>query len=500
MNSLVVILLLKLGSTLFAEGPVVKIGDMACKPQLLQYYGLGGLMEPTPYSVILQHLNADFCPGIEYSCCTHTDFDNAMIMWEVKVVKIKRYLSKMYHIVQKVTLLQPSLLSVASSIQGNPSKYCREIDSTFFNNPIHYNEIYFYLQNSIEAFAFMQKGFYCAICNAKNHQYLAVETGTARKVAVMDVQFCNDLIFFFREYIMFKTYFLDPLIVNTNYLLNCHNNSKKFEYEFEYMTTYHMIEGCVEKGENCEYVCKEFRFGGSSELFIGNLKKFYEFYENVEKLLSDFKTDYEEDEKEEFKIEEEDYPSDFFTIGGPSISAETNTLLNDYDLTTFDINIATKGINLFDIAAHSNFFITNAMSRTSMMKNFGLHKTATSSAVSSSSIEFDFGEEMEASVTGNETVQSVAENKERDIKYDHEKPVESPVAPSKTEENVLELERDQLEQDLAEDINTHDAVEADPIAKQETSETNQTAPNKKKSGANALATTITLVILVLFKY
>ena len=218
MKNLSFILLLGLGFTLFAEGPVVKIGDLSCKPQILQFYGLGGLMEPTPYSTILHHLNSNHCPGIEYSCCSHTDFDLATEMWEEKVHSIKRYLSKMYHIIQKVTLLQPSLLNIASTVQGKPSKYCREVDSTFFNNPIHYNEIYFYLQNSIEAFAFVQKGFYCAICDARNHQYLAVDVGSARKVAVMDVKFCNDLIFFFREYIMFKTYFLDPLIVNTNYL------------------------------------------------------------------------------------------------------------------------------------------------------------------------------------------------------------------------------------------------------------------------------------------
>ena len=271
-------LLFKLGIAVFT------VEDMPCKTQILQFYGLGGVVQPTSYEKILQQLNADFCPGIEYSCCSYTDFKLSKTLWDTKVDGIKSYLTKMFKIIQKTAMLQPSLLHIASVIRDKPSRYCREVDSTFFNNPIRYDEVYFYLQNALEAFAFMQKGFYCAICDAKNHQYLALEMGNTRKVVVMDLKFCNDLIFFFREFIMFKVYFIDPMIVNTNYLLNCHEDTDKYRFEFEYMTTYQMIERCVEKGENCEYVCKEFRFGGSSELFVGKIKKMYEFFKNVEKV------------------------------------------------------------------------------------------------------------------------------------------------------------------------------------------------------------------------
>jgi len=199
---------------------VITADDLTCKTQILQLYGLGGLVQPVSYYNLIKQLNVDHCPGIEYSCCSFSDFKLTRSYWLKRVESIKRYLTKMFRIVQKTTVLQGSLLQIASLIKNKNSKYCKEVDATFFNNPIHYDEIYYYLQNAIDAFAFLQKGFYCMICDAKNHQFLGINKEKARKVAIIDVKFCNDLVFFFREFIMFKVYFIDPMIVNTNYLLN----------------------------------------------------------------------------------------------------------------------------------------------------------------------------------------------------------------------------------------------------------------------------------------
>ena len=93
----------------------------------------------------------------------------------------------------------------------------------------------------------------------------------------MSHKMCNDLIFFFREFIMFKVYYLDPLIINTNLLFNCYEDTDEYKYNFFYNTTYHTIEDCVEKGLDCEFVCKEFKFGTTSDLFVGRLSKYYKF-------------------------------------------------------------------------------------------------------------------------------------------------------------------------------------------------------------------------------
>ena len=99
---------------------------------------------------------------------------------------------------------------------------------------------------------------------------------------------CNDLIFFFREFIMFKVYYLDPLIVNTNMLFNCYEDTEEYKYNFFYNVTFHSIKNCLEEGEECEFLCKEFKFGTTSDLFIGKLHKYYEFLNNIEKVLKKY--------------------------------------------------------------------------------------------------------------------------------------------------------------------------------------------------------------------
>ena len=41
----------------------------------------------------------------------------------------------------------------------------------------------------------------------------------------------------------------------------------------------------MDKGEECEFVCKEFKFGGTSELFLGDLEKYLAFLDKVSALL-----------------------------------------------------------------------------------------------------------------------------------------------------------------------------------------------------------------------
>lgn len=88
---------------------------------------------------------------------------------------------------------------------------------------------------------------------------------------------CNDLIFFFREFLVFKVFFLDPLMVNTNLLFNCYEDTDIYKYDLFYEANFASIKHCLEKGEECEFVCKEFRFGTTSNLFIGKLSEYYEF-------------------------------------------------------------------------------------------------------------------------------------------------------------------------------------------------------------------------------
>lgn len=123
------------------------------------------------------------------------------------------------------------------------------------------------------------------LCDQENHQYLALEQGFTRRVNVISHKFCNDLIFFFREFLMFKVYYLDPLIVNTRLLFNCYEDKDLYDYNLFYNSTFASIQQCLENGEDCEFVCKEFRFGTTSDMFIGRLSNYYQFLKEIEEVI-----------------------------------------------------------------------------------------------------------------------------------------------------------------------------------------------------------------------
>ena len=81
---------------------------------------------------------------------------------------------------------------------------------------------------------------------------------------------------------MFKVYYLDPLMINTNLLFNCYEDTEFYQFNLYYNTTFANIQSCIDQGENCEFVCKEFKFGTTSDLFIGRLSKYEEFLRAME--------------------------------------------------------------------------------------------------------------------------------------------------------------------------------------------------------------------------
>lgn len=71
----------------------------------------------------------------------------------------------------------------------------------------------------------------------------------------------------------------------------------------------------MENGENCESLCKEFKFGTTSEMFIGRLSHYTEFIETMETVLNKYNPDLKLDENEpnnELYMDEWEYPEEFF--------------------------------------------------------------------------------------------------------------------------------------------------------------------------------------------
>ena len=425
---------------------IVDSENYICKTQLLQFYGLAGVSNPLHYGRLREDMNNDFCPGIEYSCCTREDFQLTIDMWNKNSDNIKRYVTKLFKVIQKTSILQGSLVNLAGKFKHNKSRYCRDVDFTYFNSAIKYDEVYFYIQNALEAFAFLQKGFYCTICDAKNHQYLGIDYGFTRRVAVVNEKFCNDLIFFFREFIMFKVFFIDPLVKNANDLFNCQAGFDKYHFNFHYNTTYYNLESCTEKGENCEYLCKEFKFGSTSELFIGSLKDYYDFFKVLENTVQKLDGDVKKDLDDEFRIDEREFGEEFFA--DPIVVNENQSyfLLKDFNMTNWEINIEKNGINMFDIAVHSNYWLTDASTRKVMIKNYGLNQPGDTDFSTKNKIETQV--DIAAREYFERSGQAAEFKKEQSvaIKHQREKDEQNPFIPSKAEMAALSDERDRLEQ------------------------------------------------------
>ena len=349
--------------------------DYKCKIQALQFYGMEGLSSPIDYKTILNEMNNNYCPGIKHSCCTREDFSKTQRLWDQKARDLKKYITKQFRIIQKISVLQSSLLSLSNEVRNKQTDRCREVDFTFFNSPIKYNEVYFYLENAFEAFAYLQKGFYCMLCDAKQHEFMAITKDYTRRVNVISHKMCNDLIFFFREFIMFKVYYLDPFFINTNLLFNCMEDTDKYKFNLIYNVTFGNIESCVEKGENCEFVCKEFKFGTTGDLFIGKVDEYHEFLKTIQEIIKihDPSLNLDDDNQpgSELYIDNIEYPKEFFVDPEQAISPQSFYVLKDFNMTQFEINVEEEGLNLFDIAYKSNFPLTNSLTTAVLEKNYG---------------------------------------------------------------------------------------------------------------------------------
>ncbi len=184
---------------------------------------------------------------------------------------------------------------------------------------------------------------------------------------------------------MFKVYYLDPLMVNTNLLFNCFEENDSYKFDLFYNTTFEAIENCIDNGKGCEFVCKEFKFGTTGEMFIGKLDTYLEFLDKVQELLTKYHPEEEntlnlDDPNSEFYIDRtvEDNPN-FFRDTEQPVSNE-DYILRNYDMAHFELLVQPKGINLFHIANNSKYMLTNALTDRISLKHHGINEPGKDSA------------------------------------------------------------------------------------------------------------------------
>lgn len=454
--------------------------DLICKPRMLQFYGLTGLLNPVEYARLVPDLHDNYCPSIEKTCCSLVDFETTHKLWENSSKKIKAYLTNIFRVIQKAVALQSSLQEIYDSVKHLDTEHCNEVEATYFNSTIRTDEVYFFIQNALEAFAFMQKGFYCMICDAKMQQSLFRETESLTHIAFIDPGFCKDLIFFFREFILYKVSFLDSFIKNANSLFNCYTGTEQFTNNPEYRIQYMTILDCVENNKYCNSICQEFKFGQTSELFLGKLSDYQDFLDNIEQVIKIHNARDKLKKNKEAKIIQlpdlnvldKKIDDNFFKVektGNP----HGEVLTKNFNISDLDIVVREGGINLFGIAVHSRYFLADDSTRKKVRENYGLNVRSEEDSKSKSSQKdeshvsdvvaqyFSVNEKEEVVL---DDIEDKALTKEKLIKKQADKPTDAELASMQNEMSMLEQH---LSNRMREGEHTiaHDNKPINPIAK-----------------------------------
>ena len=128
------------------------------------------------------------------------------------------------------------------------------------------------------------------VCDASAHAYLFQHDGNSN---IISHSFCKQLIFFFREYLLYKVFYFDTLIENIVGLEKCYYNSighnyKPHKLERKYKAVISTLEKCINSGIECDFVCWDFKFGTSSPLFIGDIKELKMIIKRIKLLMKIF--------------------------------------------------------------------------------------------------------------------------------------------------------------------------------------------------------------------
>lgn len=343
------------------EDDPVTLKGTKCHREVLQFYGLEGLSEAQAPAKTDQDGALRFCPQISESCCSRDDFIVSQRLWNEDLLNIKGYLTKAFRIIQEINLLQSSLIQIAQQTSEGSHPDCKMVDITFFNPPFPFDEAYSYLTSAFQSMAYIQKGFYCTICDGDMQKYMMIPLEFSRLGLHISKKSCDDLVMRFKEYIMYKTYYLDSFYTNASRLFNCVNNDSIYNFTAEYQPQYQEIRRCVETGEKCELVCQEFRFGGYTELFMGDLSKYEAFHAHFIAFLEKVNVDHKRVTDQVLVPEYSMQCNDFFRPNYEKSDLEKDTV-NVGRVSDMEVYVKDEGIDLFGTAQISGYFVSDQSS------------------------------------------------------------------------------------------------------------------------------------------
>jgi hypothetical protein len=133
---------------------------------------------------------------------------------------------------------------------------------------------------------------------------------------------------------------------------------------------YQGVNDCLVNKNYCWKVCREFRIGITSNLFIGQLK----VYKHVLKSMQDIISHYSEKpvSYDELGVLDEHYSGEFFSRPNDTIVQNNMNVLKDSNLSRWEMLFVEDGIDLFDIAVNSNYFLTDGMNYIDVKSHYSI--------------------------------------------------------------------------------------------------------------------------------
>lgn len=320
------------------------VADEKCQPQITKFYGFVGIEQSISYTAIKGDLARDFCPRINESCCTVEDFQKSNDNWIRASKQIKGFTLKMFKILQRLAISHGAMVKTYNSLspEARQRKFCKHVDPSMFSIDMGFEKMFFFLTNALETFSFIQKGFFCTLCDGRSHRFFKLN-GDQSSVQI-GRESCLNLIYFFKEFITYKVLYLDPQLINLNNMFNCINTSSQTLFKVKYGVTFKKIQQCVLENINCEFLCLDFRLGASYSYFIGDIREYEQFIDKLEQNMK--RQNFEEIiEDSEIEIDTMAYSNEFFTDKDEE----------EFNLSRIGVTISDSGIDLFRQSENSNY-------------------------------------------------------------------------------------------------------------------------------------------------
>lgn len=346
-----------------------------CNQKILSYYGLTGSARPSAYKDKLADMNINFCPKMKSTCCLAQDFNLSAKLWLDSSKRVSKVLHQYFAILQNMAVSQrlispflPNLLSVAATS-------CKRIDTSFFRNPIPFDQLTLPIKAALETFAYLQRSFYCMICNANNQPYFEAGEDYGRLMIAVDKDFCPALIDNMRDFLNFKVYYFDPMVINMNAVIDCSNGVDGEFFDMSYRVAFDRINECLTNGENCESLCNEFRFGATSNLFIGKLSEYRRILENFHRVILKYNP------HAQIPVLDPEVTGDVKTefFGQTEFKAEVGPL--NYNLSRYDVLLKKRGVNPFEESVEVKYEYVMREGQQATVTNFMANATITEEEV-----------------------------------------------------------------------------------------------------------------------